>query len=201
MRLSVRGAAVETAVDELMNGLVRYGRPATIVLDDLQAVRSEASLRSIEHAIARLPPNVRLVVSTRSDPAISLASLRAKRALTEIRARELAFTVEEARELIAHEGIKLSGGSVELLVERTEGWPAGLYLAALWLRDLEDPGEGVRAFAGSARHVGDYLTDEVLTAIEPRDQGVPAAYLGSGPVHARAVQRGPRSQGLGCGPC
>ena len=66
------------------------------------------------------------------------------------------------------EGIELSGESVELLVERTEGWPAGLYLAALWLRDLEDPDEGVRAFAGSARHVADYLTDEVLTALDPQ---------------------------------
>ena len=94
-----------------------------------------------------------MLVSTRSDPAISLARLRARGALTEIRARELAFTVDEARELIVREGIELSDESVELLVERTEGWPAGLYLAALWLRDLEDPDQGVRAFAGSARHV------------------------------------------------
>ena len=67
-----------------------------------------------------------------------------------------------------------------LLVERTEGWPAGLYLAALWLRDLEDPDEGVRAFAGSARHVGDYLTDEVLTALaaETRDFLVRTSVLG-----------------------
>ena len=170
MCLGVRGAPVETGVDELMNGLVAYGRPATIVLDDLHAVRSEASLRSMEHAIHRLPPTVRLLASTRSDPAISLARLRARGALTEIRARELAFTVDEARELIAREGIALSSESVELLIERTEGWPAGLYLASLWLRDLEDPDEGVRSFAGSARHVGDYLTDEVLTALDPQSR-------------------------------
>ena len=119
------------------------------------------------HAIERLPANARLLASTRSDPAISLARLRARRALTEIRARELAFTVDEARELIVREGIGLSGDSVELLVERTEGWPAGVYLAALWLRDLEDPDEGVRAFIGSTRHVADYLTDEVLSALAP----------------------------------
>ena len=167
MRLSVRGAAVETAVDELMNGLVAYGRPVAIVLDDLHTVGSERSLRSIAHAIERLPANARLLVSTRSEPAISVARLRARGGLTEIRARELAFTVDEARELIVREGIALSGESVELLVERTEGWPAGLYLAALWLRDLEDPDEGVRAFVGSARHVADYLTDEVLSALAP----------------------------------
>ena len=170
-RLGVRGVQVETAVDELMNDLVAYQRPVTIVLDDLHAVRSEASLASIGHAIERLPAGVRLVVSTRSDPPLGLAKLRANRALIEVRARDLAFTVDEARELIVREGIKLSGESVDFLVERTEGWPAGLYLAALWLRDLDDADEGVRAFAGSARHVGDYLTAEVLRALpaETRD--------------------------------
>ena len=167
MCLGVRGAPIETAVDELMNGLVAYGRPVAIVLDDLHAVESERSLRSLAHAIERLPANARLLASTRSDPAIRVARLRARGALKEIRAGELAFTVDEARELIVREGIELSGESVELLVERTEGWPAGLYLALLWLRDLEDPDEGVRALVGSARHVADYLTDEVLTALAP----------------------------------
>ena len=166
--LGVRGAPIETAVDELMNGLVRYGRPVAIVLDDLHTVASARSLRSIAHAFERLPPNVRVLASTRSDPAISLARLRARGALTEIRARELAFTVEDTRELLVREGIELSGESVELLVERTEGWPAGLYLAALWLRDLEDPDHGVRSFVGSARHVADYLADEVLTTLAPQ---------------------------------
>ena len=170
MCLGVRDAPVETAVDELMNSLVAYGRPVTIVLDDLHAVVSERSLRSITHATQRLPANARLLASTRSDPTISIARLRAQGALTEIRAGDLAFTADEASELIEREGIELSGESVELLVARTEGWPAGLYLAALWLRDLEDPNEGVRAFAGSERHVADYLTDEVLTVLAPKNR-------------------------------
>jgi ATP/maltotriose-dependent transcriptional regulator MalT len=168
--LGTRGATIETAVDELMNGLVRYDRPVAIVLDDLHTVGSESSLGSIAHALERLPPNVRVLASTRADPAISVARLRARGALTEIRARELAFTVEETRELLLREGIELSGESLELLVERTEGWPAGLYLAALWLRDLQDPDQGVRAFVGSARHVADYLTDEVLSALPPQSR-------------------------------
>ena len=167
MCLGVRGAGVERAVDELMNGLVAYGRPVAIVLDDLHAVGSERSLRSISHAIERLPDNVRVLASTRSDPAISVARLRARGALMEIRAGELAFTVDETHELMVREGIALSDESVELLVERTEGWPAGQYLAALWLRDLEDPDQGVLAFVGSTRHVADYLTDEVLSALAP----------------------------------
>jgi len=179
-RLGVRGAQVETAVDELMNGLVAYGRPVTIVLDDLHAVRSEASLGSIGHAIERLPPGARVVVSTRSDPALGLAKLRAGRALIEVRAQDLAFTADEARELFVREGVELSDESIGLLVERTEGWPAGLYLAALWLRDLDDPDEGVRAFAGSARHIGDYLTAEVLAALpaQTRDFLVQTSVLG-----------------------
>jgi len=71
--LGVRGAAVETAIDELMNGLVADGGPVTIVLDDLHAVGGERSLRSIAHAIDRLPLNARLLAATRSDPAISVA--------------------------------------------------------------------------------------------------------------------------------
>ena len=167
MCLGVRGAPVETAVDELMNGVVAYGRRVTIVLDDLHAVRSEASLRSIAQTVDRLPPNARLVASTRSDPSIGLARLRARGVLTEVRARELAFTVDETRELVGREGIDLSSESLDLLVDRTEGWPAGLYLAALWLRDLQDPNAGVRDFAGSTRQVGEYLADEVLTALAP----------------------------------
>ena len=165
--LGARGVPVEAAVDELMNGLVAYGRRVTIVLDDLHAVRGDASMRSLGHAIERLPPNARLVVSTRLDPAVGVARLRARGVLTEVRARELAFTVQETRELVVREGIGLSSESVELLVDRTEGWPAGLYLAALWLRDLQDPDGGVREFAGSARHVGDYLADEVLAVLAP----------------------------------
>jgi LuxR family maltose regulon positive regulatory protein len=179
MGLGVRGTAVETAVDELMNDLVAYGRPVTIILDDLHAIGGERSLRSIAHAIERLPANARLLLSSRSDP-ISVALLPAGGGPIEIRVRELAFTVDEAHELMVREGIALSDASVELLVERTEGWPAGLYLAALWLRDLEDPDEGVRAFAGSNRQVADYLTDEVLSALDPqvRDFLVRTSVLG-----------------------
>ena len=167
MCLAARGAPLETAVDELMSGLVVYGHAVTIVLDDLHVVKSESSLRSIEHAIARLPTNARLVVSTRAGQDIGVARLRAGRALTEVRAQDLVFTVDEARELLVREGIELSDESVEMLVERTEGWPAGLYLAVLWLRELDDADGGVRAFAGSTRHVGDYLSEEVLAALAP----------------------------------
>jgi len=165
--LSVRGSSIETAVEELISGLGVSGHPLAIVLDDLHTVSSERSLRSVADATRQLPANVRVLVSTRSDPAIGVPSLRAGGMVAEIRARDLAFTVEETRGLVLREGIAMSEDSVTLLAERTEGWPAGLYLAALWLRDLEDPDEGVRSLVGSARHIADYLTDEVLSVLAP----------------------------------
>jgi LuxR family maltose regulon positive regulatory protein len=167
-RLAVPGTPVEPAVDQLLNGLHLHAQPLAIVLDDLHLLGSEAAYRSVEHAVERLPENVRMLAATRSDPPIHLARLRARSALAEIRARELAFTVEEARELlVGREGIELADEDLERLVERTEGWPAGLYLAALWLRDLADPREGVRVFAGSHRQVADYLAGEVLESLAP----------------------------------
>jgi ATP/maltotriose-dependent transcriptional regulator MalT len=167
-RLAAAGGRIEPAVDELLNGLHSYGQGLAIVFDDLHLVDSEASVRSVEHAVERLPANVRVLAATRSDPPIHLARLRARGALNEIRAHDLAFRVDEARDLlVGREGIELDDKSLVLLVERTEGWPAGLYLAALWLRDLPDPNEGVCFFAGSHRQVADYLAGEVLQSLRP----------------------------------
>jgi LuxR family transcriptional regulator, maltose regulon positive regulatory protein len=167
-RLAAAGGRVELAVDQLLNGLHSYGQRLAMVVDDLHLIGTEASFRSIEHAVERLPANVRVLAATRSDPPIHLARLRAGGVLNEVRASELAFRVDEARELlVGREGIELDDEDLELLVERTEGWPAGLYLAALWLRDLPDPREGVRSFAGSHRQVADYLASEVLQSLPP----------------------------------
>ncbi len=167
-RLAVPGTPVELAVDQLLNALHSHAQPLAIVLDDLHLLGSEPSYRLVEHAVERLPQNVRVLAATRSDPPIRLARLRARSGLAEIRARELAFTVDEARELLVRrEAIELDDEHLERLVARTEGWPAGLYLAALWLRELADPREGVGAFAGGHRQVADYLAGEVLDSLPP----------------------------------
>jgi LuxR family maltose regulon positive regulatory protein len=166
-RLSVTGVSIEAVVDELVNGIASYSAPLVLVLDDLQAVTDAGCLASIEYAVERLPANARLLAISRVDPAIRLARLRGRGALAELRAAELAFSTGEARELLVErEGIALADGDVEALVERTEGWPAGLYLAALWLRGLDDPSSGVREFAGHHRQVADYLGSEVLDALD-----------------------------------
>ena len=124
-------------------------------------------MRSIAQAIERFPANARLVAATRSDPAIGLARLRARRELW--RSARGTWRSRPTRRVSwsSARGSRCPTESVELLVDRTEGWPAGLYLAALWLRDLADPDAGVREFAGSARQVGEYLADEVLIALAP----------------------------------
>lgn len=166
-RLCVPGVPTEVAVDELINGISAYGEPLAIVLDDLHLVRDDACLRSLERAIEHLPANARIIATSRSDPGLSLGRLRAGGRLGEVRAQALAFTVDEARQLLVREGLaQLDDASVEMLVERTEGWVAGLYLAALWLRGLDDPAAGVRDFHGSHRHVVDYLSGEVLDRLD-----------------------------------
>jgi LuxR family maltose regulon positive regulatory protein len=166
-RLRITGVSVETVVDELVNGVASYAEPMALVLDDLQAVVDPVCIASIEYAVERMPANTRVLAITRIDPAIRLARMRARGGLAELRAAELAFTATEARELLVdREGIPLTDDAVRALVEHTEGWPAGLYLAALWLRSLDDPNSGVREFAGHQRQVAEYLGSEVLDALD-----------------------------------
>ena len=166
-RLRMPRSSVEAAIDELLNGLTGYDGRVVIVLDDLQHVSSERCLRSLAYAVERLPRGTRMVAMTRSDPGRRLGRLRARGALGELRAHDIAFTSDEAYELLAERvGIAVSVEDVELLVERTEGWPAGVSLAALWLAGLDEPSKGIRQFSADHRHVADYLTSEVLDAIE-----------------------------------
>ena len=166
-RLNVAGTPIENAVDELMNAAGTYEDGLVIVLDDLHAVTDEECLASIDQALLHLPANVRIVVTTRVDPVLGLARLRAGGLLVELRAGELAFTPAEAHELLVlRGGIPLGSEEIDLLVERTEGWPAALVLAGLWLRTVDDPARAVRAFGGDQRFVADYLSSEVLASLD-----------------------------------
>ncbi len=170
-RLSVAGSPIEVAVDELMNEVATLGGELVLVLDDVHAVISEECLSSIDYALGYLPANAHVVLITRVDPALRLARLRAAGALIEIRAAELAFTAAEAHELLVGFGqLELGAEELDVLVERTEGWPAALVLAWLWLRTLEDPGRAVRVFGGDHRFVADYLSNEVLARLDGEDR-------------------------------
>ena len=180
-RLRVSGMPIETAVDELMNGIAAFGRELALVLDDFHTITDGECLASIGFALERLPAAARLIVSTRADPALGLARLRARGALVELRASDLSFTAAETRELLVDRGgLDLDAEEIEVLRERTEGWPAALYLAVLWLRSVDDQGRAVRQFGGDHRYLADYLSHEVLAALDADERSflLQAAVLG-----------------------
>ena len=134
-----------------------------LVLDDYHLVDSGPVHESVAFLLENLPPGLRLVVSGRADPPLPLARLRARGQLAELRAAELRFTTEEAAALLGEAaGPGLPDAAVAALTARTEGWAAGLQLAALSLRGHADAAGFVAAFSGSHRFVLDYLADEVL---------------------------------------
>ncbi|HEY2258283.1 MAG TPA: hypothetical protein VGH45_01145, partial [Solirubrobacteraceae bacterium] len=172
-RLRVPGMPIETAVDELMNGVADFGRQLAIVVDDAHTVTDGRCLASIDYAIRRLPANARLIIITRVDPALELGRLRALGGLVEVRSSELSFTSAEARELLVHRGgLRLEDGDIEVLLQRTEGWPAALYLATVWLRSVSDPHRAVGEFTGDHRCLAEYLSHEVLDALGPDTRSV-----------------------------
>jgi LuxR family transcriptional regulator, maltose regulon positive regulatory protein len=147
----------------LVNQLAAYGGPVVLVLDDYQVVKERSCHEQIEFLLLHLPPGAQLVLITRSGPQLPLSRLRAGGAMTEIRARELRFTPEQAATLTrAVSGVQLSEPDLAVLMERTEGWPAGVYLAALSLRGHPSPQAFVRQFSGNNRFIVDFLTQEVL---------------------------------------
>ena len=155
----------EGLVTALINGLAAQpGEDETVlVLDDYHLVDAQQVHTSLEFLLEHLPPGLRLVVASRSDPPLPLPRLRAGGQLAELRAGELRFTVEEAAALLQEATrADLPGAAVAALASRTEGWAAGLQLAALSLRGQADPAGFVATFSGSHRYVLDYLAGEVL---------------------------------------
>src|SRR5262245_55892100 len=167
-RLKAADAPIDGAVDELANGIAAFGERLVVVLDDAQAVTDAECNASVDQFLELLPAAARLVLITRADPALRLARLRARGALAELRADELAFTAAEARELlVAGAGLDLGDGEVDVLRERTQGWPAALVLAGIWLGAVDDPRRAVREFGGDQRFVAEFLSHEVLGSLGP----------------------------------
>ncbi len=147
----------------LVNELAARERETVLVLDDYHVVRGDDVHRLLDVFVEHLPPTMQVVIATRIDPALSLARLRAGGRMIEIRAADLRFDAAEAGALLQRTvGIDLGAEQVRRLHERTEGWPAGLYLAGLSLRGRADPTRFIESFAGDDRHIVDYLSSEVL---------------------------------------
>jgi LuxR family maltose regulon positive regulatory protein len=153
----------EVVVTGLVNDLAALPTPGLLVLDDYHLVRAPAVHAAVAFLLDHLPPTLHLVIASREDPPLPLPRLRAGNQLAEVRAADLGFSVEEAAAFLGvGMGLRLTEAQVAALVERTEGWAAGLQLAGLALRDRPDPGAFVAAFAGGHRLVADYLMAEVL---------------------------------------
>ena len=168
------GAAsiVHLVLPRLVNELDDLGEVA-LILDDFHRLSDGVARESIAWFIDHAPPAFQLVLSTRTEPVLPLAALRARGELLELRAGDLRFTSGEADAFLnGRLGLGLTPEDVEGLVGKTEGWPAGLYLAALSLQHAADRHALVRRFGGSNRHVVAFLLTEVLQAHDPPVQAL-----------------------------
>jgi LuxR family maltose regulon positive regulatory protein len=162
---NLAGAAV---VERLLDQLQQLGRSVWLVIDDLHELESDDARAWLELFLTQIPEQLRVVLATREDPALGLYGLRLAGRLTELRGTDLRFSLDETRALLRESGITLSDESIVSLHERTEGWPAGLRLAALSLATSSDPERFVSEFSGSERTVAGYLLSEVLER-QPRE--------------------------------
>ncbi|MFP4344414.1 MAG: LuxR C-terminal-related transcriptional regulator [Anaerolineales bacterium] len=167
----------QVIVATLVNDLVDTRQPTLIVLDDFQWIQNPTILAVLQELLTHRPPRFHLVILTREDPALPLTRWRAKNRLTEIRAADLRFGPEETEQFL-REGmeLKLSDEDLVRLLERTEGWAAGLQLAAVAMKSpltsglREDAASFVRSLSGSHRFILSYLTEEVLKRQPPEVQ-------------------------------
>jgi LuxR family transcriptional regulator, maltose regulon positive regulatory protein len=154
---------IEDVLTPLLNALNQFPTVTVLMLDDFHYIEAQPIHNAFDYLVEHLPPKLHLVIASRSDPLLPLARLRAQGALTELRAPDLSFTVEETTAfLIEMMGLSLSAEQVVALQAHTEGWIAGLHLAALSLLDREDVAGFIAAFMGSHRYVVDYLVEEVF---------------------------------------
>jgi LuxR family transcriptional regulator, maltose regulon positive regulatory protein len=153
---------VRTLVDRVLCELADPGSGITVVIDDLHELNAPEALASLTQLLMNLPPGAHAILVTRHDLPLRLHRLRLAGELAEIRAADLRFTERETRELLDASGIALSDAGAALLHERTEGWAAGLRLAAISLAGHPDPERFVIEFSGSDRTVAEYLIAEML---------------------------------------
>jgi len=158
---------VENVLIPLLNEITAASGKIVLVLDDFHLVDSQEVLDTLTYTLEHLPPQLHLVFSTRQDPQLPLGRLRAQGQLTELRAADLRFSKEEAAEFLNRlMGLDLKPEQIAELETRTEGWIAGLQLAAISMRGSEDVQGFIHSFRGSNRLVLDFLIEEVLTRQE-----------------------------------
>jgi LuxR family maltose regulon positive regulatory protein len=155
--------SIEALLTALINDIAGLQAPLLLVLDDYHLVTTPTIQAGLTFLLDNMPQQMHLVITCRAEPSLPLARLRARGQLIEIRADDLRFSVEEAAHFLTGVmGLDLAGQDVAALEDRTEGWVAGLQLAALSLKKQTDQRRFVAEFTGSHRYILDYLADEVL---------------------------------------
>ena len=163
MLASPQPPSAEYLLTSLINGIAAAEDPFLLVLDDCHEIDAKPVSDALVFLLEHLPGQMHLVILSREDPPLPLARLRARGQLSELRAADLRFSPEEAAEFLSRVmGLNLSAREVAELEQRTEGWIAGLQLAAVSMQGQEDTAGFIRAFSGSHRFILDYLMEEVL---------------------------------------
>ena len=163
MLQSPQSPPAESILTDLLNEITTVSSNFTLVLDDYHVIESQPVDQTLTFLVDHLPPQLHLVIATREDPSLPLARLRVRGQLTELRAADLRFTPVEAAEFLNRVmGLNLSAEDITALENRTEGWIAGLQLAALSMQGRSDAASFIESFTGSHRFVLDYLVEEVL---------------------------------------
>ena len=163
--------SVESVLSLLLSNMTALKSRFLLVLDDYHAVVCEEIDAILTFLIEHLPPNIHLVMATREEPALSLARLRVQGQLLELRQQDLQFQTEETVAFFnSAMAVELSPGQIAALEARTEGWIAGLQMAAISLRGHQDPAQFIQSFTGSNRFVQDFLLEEVLHRQTPQVQ-------------------------------
>jgi LuxR family transcriptional regulator, maltose regulon positive regulatory protein len=153
----------EELIAALINGVAAFPRDFALVLDDCHVITDPTIHATLAYLLDHLPPTMHLVMLTRADPPLHLAKLRARGDLVELRAADLGFTIEEASIFFNMVmDLHLSAENISALDQRTEGWAVGLQIAGLSLQNKADVGAFIHAFAGSNRHILDFLSEEVI---------------------------------------
>ncbi len=172
-------ATMEPFITALINDLtaIKTTTPLILVLEDYHLIELPAIHEGLRFFLDHLPPKMHLVLISRSDPQLHLSRLRVRNQLVEVRARDLRFSSREATIFLNESmGLALSSEMIFALEQRTEGWIAGLQLAAMSLQQQDDPDSFVTAFAGDDRYVADYLMEEVIRG---QPEGVRSFLLGT----------------------
>ncbi len=155
----------QTVVPLLVAALASMQQPFVMVLDHAEAITNRECLDAITELALSLPQGSQVAIASRDVLSLPTARLRAERGIVEVGAEDLAMGEGEASRLLTDAGIEMVGDEVHVLVERTEGWPAGLYLAALAMKAGSPRAEAVFSFTGDDRYVGDYLRSEILDRV------------------------------------